>query len=81
MKSWNESRGDCTEREANLLKINSTEEQDFARKLLRIGLTDSDEEGTWKWVDGITLTSGIWTVEQPNGKKNTELCCVLYNMG
>ncbi|XDV50003.1 hypothetical protein PO909_019135, partial [Leuciscus waleckii] len=70
MKSWNESVRDCMERGANLLKINSTEEQDFA----------SDEEGTWKWVDGIKLTSGIWTVEQPNGKR-TELCCVLFNMG
>ncbi|KAK7139894.1 hypothetical protein R3I94_012503 [Phoxinus phoxinus] len=80
MKSWNESRRNCTERGADLIKIKSTEEQDFARKItcrseFWIGLTDNDEEGIWKWVDGSTLTSGIWTVGQPNGKR-TQNCVV-----
>ncbi|KAK2915682.1 hypothetical protein Q8A67_000056 [Cirrhinus molitorella] len=61
-KNWTESRRYCTERGADLIIINNKEEQDFVRKKVScgthiwIGLTDSDEEGTWKWVDGSTPT-------------------------
>ncbi|XP_052469488.1 CD209 antigen-like protein C [Carassius gibelio] len=71
--NWNESRANCTERGADLLMINSKEEQEFVKKIaypynIWIGLTDTDEEGIWKWVDGSTLTSGFWNVGQPNGR-------------
>ncbi|XP_067278361.1 C-type lectin domain family 4 member E-like [Pseudorasbora parva] len=92
--SWNESRRNCTDRGADLLKINTSEEQDFARKMSTgyylgaavvhsiyhyfwIGLTDIDEQGTWEWVDGSTLTSGFWTIRQPNGKR-LQNCVVAY---
>ncbi|KAF4115379.1 hypothetical protein G5714_002868 [Onychostoma macrolepis] len=63
IKSWDESRRYCTEKGADLIIINSREEQDFVKKIsadakVWIGLTDSDVEGIWKWVDGSTLTSG-----------------------
>ncbi|XP_073672072.1 sperm receptor for egg jelly-like [Paramisgurnus dabryanus] len=66
-KTWTESRRYCRERGADLIIINNREEQDFVQIMLRkagtnvvwIGLSDSDEEGRWKWVNGSTLTSGV----------------------
>uniref|UniRef100_A0A8C2EDU2 C-type lectin domain-containing protein n=1 Tax=Cyprinus carpio TaxID=7962 RepID=A0A8C2EDU2_CYPCA len=62
-KSWTESRQDCLKKGADLIIINSSEEQDFVKsntvkREFWIGVTDSDVEDSWKWVDGSTLTSG-----------------------
>ncbi|XP_045069628.1 C-type lectin domain family 10 member A-like [Coregonus clupeaformis] len=75
-KTWNESREDCMERGADLVIINSDEEQTFLinlKKRVWIGLTDSANEGTWKWVDGTQLTTGYWCHQQPdNGGGHAE---------
>ncbi|KAK9976534.1 hypothetical protein ABG768_021739 [Culter alburnus] len=82
-KSWNESRSYCTERGADLIIINNKEEQDFVQKNIRgslvwIGLTDIDEEGTWKWVDGSTPTFRFWLTNEPNGQRG-ENCAVVHS--
>ncbi|XP_052423960.1 C-type lectin domain family 4 member M-like isoform X1 [Carassius gibelio] len=85
-KSWTESRRHCTERGADLVIINNTEKQKTVDKMqdgktgFWIGLTDSEEEGNWKWVDGSALNSGLWGSGQPNGR-TSENCAVSYSSG
>ncbi|XP_070767998.1 CD209 antigen-like protein E [Enoplosus armatus] len=81
-KSWTESRDDCLQRGADLMIINSKEEQDFTRKLHKlmwVGLTDREIKGTWKWVDGTPLTQSYWGPGEPNGFKGKNEDCVEIN--
>ncbi|XP_071263132.1 CD209 antigen-like protein C isoform X2 [Salvelinus alpinus] len=68
-ETWSESREDCLEREADLVIINSREEQTYLFSLKKgvwIGLTDSETEGSWKWVDGTPLNTSYWGSNQPS---------------
>uniref|UniRef100_A0A3Q3IP21 C-type lectin domain-containing protein n=1 Tax=Monopterus albus TaxID=43700 RepID=A0A3Q3IP21_MONAL len=59
-KTWHESRDDCLQRGADLMIINSREEQLFTMRLkdeMWIGLKDSKTVEKWKWVDGTPLTN------------------------
>ncbi|KAF5889906.1 C-type lectin domain family 4 member E-like isoform X1, partial [Clarias magur] len=61
-KTWNDSRQFCRDNGADLVIINSKEEQDFIGKKLGmsdfwIGLSEKRTEGEWKWVDGTPLTT------------------------
>ncbi|XP_008588172.1 PREDICTED: asialoglycoprotein receptor 2 isoform X1 [Galeopterus variegatus] len=63
-KTWPEAEKYCQLENANLVVINSWEEQKFIIEHTRpfatwIGLTDSD--GTWKWVDGTDYRYGYRT--------------------
>ncbi|KAF4108186.1 hypothetical protein G5714_010945 [Onychostoma macrolepis] len=81
-KSWTESRRYCTERGADLIIINNREEQNFFETVpvsrFWIGLTDSDVEGSWKWVDGSNMTSGFWTSGEPSGQRKENCACVFW---
>ncbi|KAI4896072.1 hypothetical protein NFI96_007118 [Prochilodus magdalenae] len=63
--SWRAARQDCRDRGADLVIINSKEEQ-YAKKTFWIGLTDEETEGVWKWVDGQPLTQQFWKKDEPN---------------
>ncbi|KAK6324671.1 hypothetical protein J4Q44_G00040130 [Coregonus suidteri] len=81
-KTWEESRQDCLKRGADLVIINSREEQEFIfnlNKRVWIGLTDRQREGTWKWVDGTTLTTEYWYDPQPNNSGPTGEDCAEIN--
>uniref|UniRef100_A0A3Q0T3Q4 C-type lectin domain-containing protein n=1 Tax=Amphilophus citrinellus TaxID=61819 RepID=A0A3Q0T3Q4_AMPCI len=68
--SWDAGRNKCRERGADLAVIDSAEEQDFLATFTQrptwIGLTDTQEEGKWKWVDGTPLTLKYWAPHQPD---------------
>ncbi|XP_026000534.1 C-type lectin domain family 4 member M-like [Astatotilapia calliptera] len=67
--SWDEARMDCINSGADLLVINSPEEQNFLSTITRevwIGLNDEEQEGMWKWVDGTPLTLTNWGGAQPD---------------
>ncbi|RVE57146.1 hypothetical protein OJAV_G00213470 [Oryzias javanicus] len=61
-KRWHSSRMDCTRREADLIMIDSPEEQKFVSNTIHsiaqdngfwIGLTDKATEGTWVWINNV----------------------------
>ncbi|XP_059196490.1 CD209 antigen-like protein C [Centropristis striata] len=77
-KPWQDSRNDCLQRGADLLIINSKEEQEFARQFKRLtwlGLTDRETEGTWKWVDGTALNQSYWRRGEPNSFQGKDEDC------
>ncbi|XP_028992577.2 CD209 antigen-like protein C isoform X1 [Betta splendens] len=86
--SWTKGREECRKSGADLVVVDSAEEQTFLTKLTKqeswIGLSDSDKEGTWKWVDGSPLTVTFWNSNQPdNGNgdpRHGEEDCVHINM-
>ncbi|KAL6105052.1 cd209 [Pungitius sinensis] len=69
-KSWQESRNDCLQRGADLVVINSKNEQDFTRKFKLqyawIGLITRETNDTWVWVDDTPLKKSYWGDGEPN---------------
>uniref|UniRef100_A0A3B4BQU2 C-type lectin domain-containing protein n=1 Tax=Pygocentrus nattereri TaxID=42514 RepID=A0A3B4BQU2_PYGNA len=75
--SWTESRERCRRKGADLVVINSREEQMFISGFSRevwIGLTDAETEGVWKWVDDTLHTLGYWMQDQPNNSNGNQNC-------
>ncbi|KAJ8414406.1 hypothetical protein AAFF_G00052760 [Aldrovandia affinis] len=68
-KTWSASRSQCQSEEADLLIVNSEEEQRFAFRTIQptsqgeaqfwIGLTDAQTEGEWRWVDSSLVTEDL----------------------
>ncbi|XP_041800622.1 C-type lectin domain family 4 member E-like [Chelmon rostratus] len=79
-KNWASSRQDCIAKGADLVVIDSRIEQAFVNVLLKsgqnawIGLTDSETEGTWTWVDGTPVTTTYWQAGQPNSHGGNQDC-------
>ncbi|XP_026232664.1 CD209 antigen-like protein D [Anabas testudineus] len=69
-RSWQTGREDCRQRGADLVVIDSAEVQTFLSGFTKnptwIGLTDLENEGTWKWIDDTPLTLTYWGGYQPD---------------
>ncbi|KAG7484572.1 hypothetical protein MATL_G00050830 [Megalops atlanticus] len=88
-RRWQDSRSDCQKQGADLVIIESNEEQEFITKHTMgdyywIGLTDSETEGTWLWVDRTPLQKGFWRDGEPDnshtdmlGTTHSEANCVV----
>ncbi|XP_071318296.1 CD209 antigen-like protein B [Trachinotus anak] len=69
MLNWSSSRAWCRTQGGDLLIINSEQEQKFisdtsqapeqSNTRLWIGMTDAEEEGDWRWVDGSEVISDV----------------------
>ncbi|KAJ8358300.1 hypothetical protein AAFF_G00015880 [Aldrovandia affinis] len=80
-KNWNDSRSACLKQGADLVIIETEEEQDFIYKhtgedVYWIGLSDSETEGTWLWVDGTPLQKDktFWVTGEPDDYGGSEDC-------
>ncbi|KAA0701397.1 C-type lectin domain family 4 member M CD209 antigen-like protein 1 [Triplophysa tibetana] len=85
LKTWNYSREDCKERGGDLVIIKSKEQQEFIQNATAgygfdpfwIGLRK--EEGLWKWIDEITLTTSFWIDGYP--RSNNRYCARTSSSG
>uniref|UniRef100_A0A8B9HV03 C-type lectin domain-containing protein n=1 Tax=Astyanax mexicanus TaxID=7994 RepID=A0A8B9HV03_ASTMX len=77
-RSWTESRIECRNRGADLVIINSREEQVRKREVW-IGLSDTEKEGVWKWVDGSELITEFWRPGEPNGLEKENCLLTSYD--
>uniref|UniRef100_A0A3P8ZAZ3 C-type lectin domain-containing protein n=1 Tax=Esox lucius TaxID=8010 RepID=A0A3P8ZAZ3_ESOLU len=86
-KNWSESRENCIREESDLVIIDSKEEQLFLNGLgdnlkFWIGLTDSEQEVAWKWVDGTNCAQFKSFVHSPNRpfiESWSDMICSLTN--
>ena len=81
-ETWSNAEAYCMNQQSGVLvKIESTEENDFIKRQFLtgqsdywIGLSDSVSEGQWKWRDNTELTGFTnWKSGEPNGG-NGENC-------
>ncbi|KAG8009846.1 hypothetical protein GBF38_013898 [Nibea albiflora] len=73
-KSWEDSRKECKRMNADLVVIESQEEQEFINNHTKegryedygywIGLSTNDVTNTWMWVNGRNLTVTYWKAEE-----------------
>ena len=86
-ETWNNAREKCKKLGAELVKIESADENEFIKTtVLRttasspvaywIGLSDQVKEGEWKWTDGSLLgdKNSNWKIRNPDNFENNENC-------
>ncbi|XP_068182212.1 CD209 antigen-like [Antennarius striatus] len=86
-KNWTSSREECIANGADLVVVDSRDEQVFINRLVNstqnawIGLNDFYQEGKWMWVDGSAITTRYWQDDQPNSYGGEQDCGELVPSG
>uniref|UniRef100_A0A671P1L6 Si:ch73-343l4.8 n=1 Tax=Sinocyclocheilus anshuiensis TaxID=1608454 RepID=A0A671P1L6_9TELE len=75
LKSWSDSRQD---RGADLVIINTEEKfiSSLVSESVWIGLSDTENEGSMKWVDNSPLKQGFWAEGEPNNNEVKNEDCI-----
>ena len=77
--TWPEAKADAESRGGRLAVLNTQGKIDAAQSFLDdlgqwpefyIGLTDQDNEGDWRWIDGTILSASNWTPGEPSNSAN-----------
>ena len=87
-KTWENAKEECEKWNARLVKVESSEENDFIKTELLpteydnywIGLSDSGKKNFWMWTDGTQLDSDgykNWGDDQPDNNKYKQNCVVM----
>ncbi|XP_034433083.1 C-type lectin domain family 4 member M-like [Hippoglossus hippoglossus] len=91
-RSWNDARQFCKKLGGDLAVIDTSEKTVSLTKLINshtdpsrsisengfwFGLSDVDEENTWKWPDGRILAESYWNEGEPNDQYNED-CGATY---
>ncbi|XP_022381412.1 CD209 antigen isoform X3 [Enhydra lutris kenyoni] len=84
---WKDAISACQNLRAQLVIINSTEEQKFLKswnmknnQRTWLGLSDHHNEGSWKWLDNSPLQLSFWKEGEPNNHGDED-CVELYSEG
>ncbi|MDA7678424.1 hypothetical protein N8577_04165, partial [Akkermansiaceae bacterium] len=90
--TWQEARADAEAKGGRLAVLNTQAKIDAANAYLEgvgenpnlwIGLSDSDSEGDWRWVNGDFLSEENWASGEPNNAPqaggNEDFACMIGN--
>lgn len=93
-RTWNEARVRCLSMDADLLKIDASEEQDLIMNILKkkdnelpgvqewwVGLKRKEDDiENWVWTDGslANKSSLRWGTDEPNNYKQNEHCAEIW---
>lgn len=74
--TWLMALGQAKSSGVYMATVRNKQENDFLRKEfsgdLRVGLTDRQKEGDWKWISGEPRTYSDWAANQPDNYQNNE---------
>uniref|UniRef100_A0A8C6ZDX8 C-type lectin domain-containing protein n=1 Tax=Nothoprocta perdicaria TaxID=30464 RepID=A0A8C6ZDX8_NOTPE len=87
-KPWKDAEDFCVSKKSHLVSVTSAAEQvGAAEGFYWIGLTDIEQEGVWRWVDGTKYRqdTSFWAPGQPDntdyGPSGREECAQIHPVG